>query len=330
MGGALRAQRAVTRPLHVDQDLGFLRLLNVALLAPIPLLIWLTARRVGASEAASGAAALLPLAVPQLLAITAALNNDNLFTLFAVATGLAAAHIATGDLRVRTGLVAGALCGSAMFTKGFGIVLPLALAVAYLVGVVGHRWTGARGWRTAAGVGAATAATFATGGWWYGVNLARHGSLAPSIEDASGGAGPGFSPDRVFFVKRFLAWMTERFWGWFGAFDLRMSQVLIGAATVLLLAGLVAAFWPRSSPRPATKQPPCVAPVSCWRRSSPRPGCSWFWSPSTPGPATASGARHPSSRAGTCSQASAASPWSSQWASSDWPVPSAANSLRWC
>lgn len=249
MGGALWAQRGLTGPLHVDQDLGFLRLLNVVLLAPLPMLVWLTARRVGAAEPAAQAAALLPLAVPQLLAITASVNNDNLFTLLSVAAGLAAARVATGDLRIRTGAIAGALVGLAMFTKGFGVVLPPALLVAYLAGFASRRPgeadTGALARKTAAGLGAAAVTTFAAGGWWYALNVVRHGALAPSIEDTSRRV-PGFEPDRVFFVKRFLAWMVERFWGWFGAFDVRMSVALIGFATALLGAGLIAAFVKKS------------------------------------------------------------------------------------
>jgi hypothetical protein len=80
----LRAERAALPGSGlpaVDQEWHLLRLLNVLMIAPLALLAWAAARRLGAASEVAVAASVVPLAIPQLLHIGSAINNDNLLTL---------------------------------------------------------------------------------------------------------------------------------------------------------------------------------------------------------------------------------------------------------
>ena len=85
MGAALRVQRWVTPggDAALDREWNVLRLFNVALLAPLPVIAWAAARRLGVGARAAETAAFLPLAIPQLCHIGASVNNDNLLVLTA-------------------------------------------------------------------------------------------------------------------------------------------------------------------------------------------------------------------------------------------------------
>jgi small subunit ribosomal protein S36 len=69
-------------------QLGVLRLLSALLLLPLPALAAAAARRLGAAPAVVTAAALLPLAVPQLAHVGASVNNDVLLVLLGAAVAV--------------------------------------------------------------------------------------------------------------------------------------------------------------------------------------------------------------------------------------------------
>lgn len=160
-------------PAHVT--VWWLRLGNVALLAPLPVLLALGARRLRAPPAVVVAAAACPLLVPQLGTLGAAVTNDNLTVLTATAATVLAVHAATGDLRRRIALAAGVVLAVALFTKAFALLLVPLVGLGYLLG-------GWRGRQAAMVVRrlALTAGIAATTGWWWIANLFRYGTLQPA------------------------------------------------------------------------------------------------------------------------------------------------------
>ena len=181
MSTGLRVERALLPDLSYDREFGLLRLANVALLAPLPLLCWWAARRLGLADVVGSTAALVPFAIPQLAHIGSTINNDNLLTLLTSCLIVLLAGVLRGDLSRRTAAGVGLVTGLALLTKAFALVLPLVVVAAYAVG-----------WRTtkrtrAAGEGLLLAGvlTAAVSAWWYLANLFRGDGLAPSVEDAA-------------------------------------------------------------------------------------------------------------------------------------------------
>ena len=84
----------------LDRDWYVMRLFNVMMLVPLPLLAWAAARRLHVGEAAAITASVVPLAVPQLLHIGSSINNDNLLVLLCSILAVLVAQcstVMTGD-----------------------------------------------------------------------------------------------------------------------------------------------------------------------------------------------------------------------------------------
>ena len=213
-----------------DAVLG-LRLLNVLLVLPLPVVAFLAARALGGPPVLGITAALLPLTVPQLSHIGSVVNNDNLLTLLIGALTVLLALVARGRLTWGITMAVGLVAGAALFTKGFALFVPVWILVVFLIG--GRR----RLWRAAGRAGVALAIAVAAGGWWWIRNLAVYGTLQPGIKLLPP-AEPGFTPDVLFLARRFAAWLPERFWGWFGWFDVRIPTAVVVVATTVLLAAV--------------------------------------------------------------------------------------------
>lgn len=222
-----------------DREVGVFRLLSALWMLPLPLCAWWAARRSGARR--PELAALLLLGVPQLYHVGSAVTNDTMFIgLSALLTCLLVA-VATGDLRPRTLVGAGAVCGLAMFTKGFGLTFPIWVAVAVFVG---RRRDDARVGPRGLWVSllAATGAAFATGGWWWLRNVVRFGTLAPSVELSHRLASvDGFTPDWAHWVREAVLGTGKRFWGNFGWYDTWIPYSVMVLCWVALGATVVAA-----------------------------------------------------------------------------------------
>ena len=139
MATVLRAERAVNGgPMSADRELALLRLVNAAMLAPLPLLAWWAARRFRLGEGAAVTASVAVFAIPMLTHIGSTLNNDNLLTLLAAVGAALLAGVLRGDRSLRTAVAVGAVAGLALLTKAFGMVLIPAIVVAYLLGTADH------------------------------------------------------------------------------------------------------------------------------------------------------------------------------------------------
>ena len=281
MAVALRVERfVVPGDWPLDREVALLRLCNAALIAPLPLLSWWAARRLGLGQAPATIAALVPLAIPQLLHIGSTINNDNLLTLCgAVLIGLLAG-VVRGDRSLTTAVAIGVTTGLALLSKALAVAFPPVIVVAYVVGFVRSpraietaagttvptsRWGTPAARRAAArAAGTAGVITLALGGWWYVGNRIRTGKFSPSIEStwlARSSRPAGFHPHLGEYISSFASLITERFWGWFGWFSVRLTLGVIVVATVLLAVAVVTALGsglnrsaragPASDPSPA-------------------------------------------------------------------------------
>lgn len=275
MATVLRFERAVLGgPMSADRELALLRLVNAALLAPLPLLAWWAARRFRLGEVVAVAASVAVFAVPMLTHIGSTLNNDNLLTLLAAVGTALLAGVLRGDRSLRTAAAVGVVTALALLTKAFGMVLVPAIVLAYLLGsrerpapdpessseLVGEGadslveaselplgW-GARVRSLVGPLAVAGGAVVALAGWWYvGVRI-RTGTFAPTVESSritSDLAPPGFSPDVGEFAGEFVRNVNNRFWGSFGWYTIRFPSWLATVCTLFVVAAVIAALVPR-------------------------------------------------------------------------------------
>ena len=215
-------------------QVGLLRLLSAALLLPLPVLAAAAARRLGAGPPVATAAALLPLAVPQLAHVGASLNNDVLLVLLGAAVAAPLVAVGRGDASRRTAVVVGVLLGLALLTKALAVGLLVWAALAYAVALLGPART-----RRGTVVGSALLAggvAMAVGGWWWVVNLVRYGTVQPS------GTAPlparDTDPDLLDFTWSFLSRVTASTWGSFGWLEVQVPVAAQLAGLVAVLLGL--------------------------------------------------------------------------------------------
>lgn len=222
--------------LAYDRQVTLLRWVSLLMLAPLPLLIWATGRRLlGPDSRAPALAAVVPATIPGLSRLGGSVNNDNLLILLAAVLALVVARVLGGDLRKRTGAVVGLVLGLALLTKGLALVLPVFVAAAYLVAWSRHRRPTLVPLALAAGVSAVV------GGWWWARNLVLYGAVQPSglgpvwTPRIEGPPRPGFSWSR--FVPEFVERLSMRFWGGLGYPDTPiMPKAFTGAWLALFVA----------------------------------------------------------------------------------------------
>ena len=231
-------------PFHsYDQQAWFYRAVSLLMVAPLPLLTWITARRMGVPRPVAIAATMLPLAVPQLLHIGASVNNDNLFALLMWCLTPVLVSVARGDLRMRTLSLAGLIVGLALFTKGTGLVLP---AWVLLASVVGWFKAGRPGLDTLLRpVAACCGLVAALGGWWWVRNVLVFGEVAPSTEYARFSDTNGRDTSVTRWVHAWAYGTNKRFWGQFGWLEVQITPKVFVPATIVAIVGLVLAFRPR-------------------------------------------------------------------------------------
>jgi 4-amino-4-deoxy-L-arabinose transferase-like glycosyltransferase len=250
MASVLRVERAVLGgPASLDRELALLRLANVVLVAPLPLLAWWAAARFRAGRSVAVAAAVAVLAVPMLTHIGSVLNNDNLLVLLGSVAAALLTGVARGDRSRGTAVALGVVTGLALLTKASAIVLPPAIVAAYLAGSAPAVAGGRRALRSVlAPLGMAAVATAAVAGWWYVGTRARTGSFTPSIERdryTAALAPEGFRPDPGAFADELVGNLVQRFWGSFGWYSVRFWAPVAVLATVVVAGLVVTALVPR-------------------------------------------------------------------------------------
>jgi len=219
-----------------DKTVLFLRLLSALIIVPLPLLAHAAARRLRGPGPVAVTAAILPLAVPQLLHIGASVNNDDLLTLLVGAVTVALTYVVTGDLSRRTAFWVGGLTALALLTKGFAFVVPVWIGLTYTVALCRYRR------RVAVGSGLMALATATLlGGWWWLRNLLQSGAVQPTGEHAAT-APSGFVPHLPALLDKLGYYLPKTFWGAFGYFDVILPDTQIELATWVLAVAVLLAF----------------------------------------------------------------------------------------
>jgi 4-amino-4-deoxy-L-arabinose transferase-like glycosyltransferase len=240
----VRVERAVVPgpEWSFEREWHLVRIFSAALVLPLPLLIWLAASRLGASDAVSCAAALFPLAIPQVAHVGASINNDTLSVLLSAMLAVLLAGVLRGRSTWHTAVAAGFVCGLALLTKVYGLTLVTWVGLAYLA-AAWRRPSRRREFATSAAIATATATL--VGGWWWILNLIRYGTPTPSVIGRFFPDRPGFSPDVAWWTRRAVVWLAERFWGTFDWLTVPMNRWVLLAASVVAVAAVVAAFSPQ-------------------------------------------------------------------------------------
>ncbi|MFD2793259.1 DUF2142 domain-containing protein [Promicromonospora vindobonensis] len=220
-----------------DVQLLVLRLFDVVLLVPVPLLTAAAVLRLTRSRSAALVAASFTLFVPQVGHIMSSVTNDALVTLGGAVIAYLSARVVTGDLRLRTAAGLGAVVGVGLLTKVMAaFALPM-VAAAYLLA------SGPRA-RRLVGVLVAGGASFAVGGWWWLRNLLVLGTVQPvGIPDRFVEAEP---QGLWYFLRTVVTSLTRSFFGNFGWLELRVPDAVFWTAAVVVaaLCGLAVARGP--------------------------------------------------------------------------------------
>lgn len=226
--------------LRWDLAVTALRLFDVLLALPLPLLVWASVKRVTRSPKLALLGAMGLFAVPQLQQITAAVTNDALVILLgAVVTWLVVRYL-TGDQRWRTVVAIGVALGLLLLTKGTGLPAVPFVAVGLLIAPPVVAGWGPRLGRALLGLGIAGV----LGGWWWLRNLYLYHDFQPSGLEAHHPVAvwpPGKGPDPGQFLTVFWNSVPASFWGKFGKLHYAMLPAVTDALTVLAV-GVVIAF----------------------------------------------------------------------------------------
>lgn len=232
--------------LPLDRAVWLLRLLNVLALAPLPLIAADVARRFSRSTPIVLSAAAGVLAVPQLTHIGATISNDPLMILLGSLTLAGAARLATGDRRGRVATATGVVAGLTMFTKGFGVPVAAAVALACLLPLATRERDRPPTRDTLGRAALVAGLAFACGGWWWVRNVLVYGTPQPGVRLRD--RVPDVELDVVRFAGDFSERLVGSFWGNFGWFEARLPIGVSAGLTVVTVAAAAAACW-RSWPR---------------------------------------------------------------------------------
>jgi small subunit ribosomal protein S36 len=218
-----------------DQEVWLLRLMDVVLMASLPLLAWAVARRF-ARRGVAIAAAFSPLMIPALSRLGGAVTNDDLLILLTSVFILLLAKVLEGDRRTSTGVWMGLVIGISLLTKGYALAYPLVAAVAYLIAWLRNR--AAAPWRPFVAVVIGSA----LGGIWWVHNVIVFGVVQPgglTTGDAAKVWPPlpnGQTKPLTSFIRKASDGITTDFWGALGlAHPPSLPGVLTVLGTVLLI-----------------------------------------------------------------------------------------------
>jgi 4-amino-4-deoxy-L-arabinose transferase-like glycosyltransferase len=235
-----------------DVQIWLVRVLGSALVAPVPLLVWLTARRVTRDRSVALAAAALPVAVPQLAHVAGSVSNDGLLVLTVTAAIACGAAVLAGDLRLRTAVALGITSAAGLLTKAFALTTLPWITVVYGLAAWRRRRTGAP-LRPALVPGAVAASVaLAGGGWWYVRNVVRYGTPQPEAFPFADLVDLPAEPviDLGYWVPYALSRFVLRFWGQLGWVEVALPWPLVWALFLVVAAGVAVALLRSAVDRP--------------------------------------------------------------------------------
>jgi 4-amino-4-deoxy-L-arabinose transferase-like glycosyltransferase len=217
-----------------DVALLALRLMNVAMLAALPLVIWATVRTVTRSPRAAVIGAMAVFLIPQIAFNGASVNNDPpVVILGAVATWLVCRMFA-GDGSWRTFSILVLTTSAAVAFKATALPVVPFVVIAVLVATPGRaKWT--------RGAIALVTPVVLTSWWWVKNFLLFHtlqpGGLPSSIKHVP--FKPGTGPNIGTFLNTEWTRVTNSFWGQYGPLAYPSSPIVIAALTVTTLGVLI-------------------------------------------------------------------------------------------
>jgi 4-amino-4-deoxy-L-arabinose transferase-like glycosyltransferase len=208
-----------------DHQLLALRLFDVALLLPLPLLAAAAARRLSGSRPAALVAASFTLFVPQVGHIMGSVTNDALVTLSGAVITYLCVVVVGGDLRARTAVWLGIALGVGLLTKVMVVFAVPMVVAAYLV-APGSRALRLRGTLLTGAV------ALVAGGWWWLRNLLVLGTVQPvGIPDRFADGEPA---GLWYFLRTGVTALTRSFFGNFGWLELRIPDAVFWTASVTI------------------------------------------------------------------------------------------------
>lgn len=236
-----------------DEALLSLRLFDVLLLVPLPLLAAATARTLLGDRPEARPAALVAavgvLFVPMSAHILSAVTNDALVTLSGAVITWLVARVLTGDLGKRTAAGLGLAIGIGLLTKVMAaFAVPMVVLAYVLAGVVARpvvaelrrTW-----WPRVSGVLVVGAVAFAAGGWWWLRNLLVYGAVQPvGIPERW---APVPAEGLGHFVPTVVTAFTRSFFGDFGWLELRVPATVFWGGAIVVAAVSLAALVRRDS-----------------------------------------------------------------------------------
>jgi small subunit ribosomal protein S36 len=238
-GTAERATEIVIGDPDFMLETWFYRLVSIAMVAPLPYIIWRASRIVDLPDPVAVAAMLIPLAIPQYLHIGASVNNDNLQYLTTWLMLPIVLRVARGDLGPRTMIVGGVVTGVGLLAKAFTFVNPCWMAAALAL-VLLRQGRAALPRVVRAGL-VYSVPTMVLGGWWWVRNVVLYGSLMPTRYFDIVQPVP---PDELDILDYLNTWITvtlRRTWGDFGYYDTRIPSLAVALATTVCVVALLAA-----------------------------------------------------------------------------------------
>ncbi len=224
-----------------DKYVLLLRFFNALHMGFVGPLIYVSVRRLKGPHAVALLAGLLPLAIPMATNISGMMSNDGMLLLVGAGFAYCVARVVTGDYKIRNNVGFGLVIAAALLTKAWGLLLLPTTAF-----VFGSQWWVDRRHRFEILLASFATGVTATvvGGWWWVRNVVVEGAVQPH-HAAFRPVPEGFTPMSSWaWMRMASAWLTRRFWGWFGTFvdKVRLPLWLATLATVVALICVVFAF----------------------------------------------------------------------------------------
>jgi hypothetical protein len=248
-----------------DLQVWLMRLLSVGLMLPLPLLCWATTRRLLVAQSQSPdqslatssppvsrwaglatAAAVIPLTVPNMIRDGSSVNNDSLLILTTSVLLYLVSRVITGDLSRKTAGWIAISVAAALWTKGYGLVLPPIVLSAYLIGARSTPTRPAR-WNVVLPPVVIAAVGVIVGGLWWFRNIVRYHVVQPDGFSAAYQTVIYGKPDNAgtlgHFVPGFVTGFAMRIWGGIGLPDTPSDGPFIIYGWFFLVGAGVVAAW---------------------------------------------------------------------------------------
>lgn len=225
-----------------------LRLVDVMVVAAVPVLVWATVRRATRSPRTALVAPLLLFAVPQLAQVTSGVTVWAPMVLAGAVMVWLAVRVATGDRSWWTtaGLAVSVTAMCALTALGL-VAVPFAVAVVLLAR---GRPAATRALHAVVVLVVPLAAT----GWWWVRTLVRSGTLVPDALRASTTVVPypTGDPEPGAFAGRQWDGLTNSFFGLLGANQWVLPPALVDSMTIIALTAIAWSYARRGTGRGLT------------------------------------------------------------------------------